>query len=176
MEWGLFTPIAYLTLYALKSGAVSQTFAFQLIAIFNAGSSIGRWAPGYLADKFGRYNLMIITLTMCMVSSFALWLPAAVLSEGTSHAMNNSAIVGLTIVFCIVMGFASGSNISLTPVGLLPTPTRSEGHMLTLKFLGLCWHALRYRGIWPLLRYLLHNRLIRNPHWHPDCRCHYLGQ
>ena len=54
MEWGLFTPIAYLTLYALRSGAMSHQFALQLIAIFNAASSIGRWAPGYAADRFGR--------------------------------------------------------------------------------------------------------------------------
>lgn len=117
MEWGLFTPIAYLTIYALKSGAFSQTFAFQLVAIFNAGSSLGRWAPGYLADRFGRYNLMIITLTMCMVTSLGLWLPATVLSDQPiDGAMNKNAIFGLMIVFSVLMGFASGSNISLTPV------------------------------------------------------------
>ena len=114
MEWGLFTPIAYLTIYALKSGAMSPTFAFQLVAIFNAGSSLGRWLPGYFADKFGRYNLMVIALGMCMVTSFALWVPAAILAETPS--INNQVIVGLTIVYCIFMGFASGSNISLTPV------------------------------------------------------------
>ena len=114
MEWGLFTPIAYLTIYALKSGAMSPTFAFQLAAIFNAGSSLGRWLPGYFADRFGRYNLMIITLGLCMVSSFALWLPAAYLSE--ERSTSNNVIIGLTIVYCISMGFASGSNISLTPV------------------------------------------------------------
>ena len=116
MEWGLFTPIAYLTIYALKSGAMSPTFAFQLVAIFNAGSSLGRWAPGYLADKFGRYNLMIITLGMCMVTSFSFWLPATLLSENSSRSTSDSVIVGLTIAYCIFMGFASGSNISLTPV------------------------------------------------------------
>ncbi len=51
LEWGLFTPIAYLTLYAVKTGAFSNALAFQLVAIFNAGSSLGRWAPGYMADK-----------------------------------------------------------------------------------------------------------------------------
>jgi MFS family permease len=116
MEWGLFTPIAYLTLYAVKSGAFSDSFAFQLVAIFNAGSSLGRWAPGYLADKFGRYNLMIITLTMCMVTSFALWLPASVLAADSRRSASDNVIVGLTIVYSIFMGFASGSNISLTPV------------------------------------------------------------
>jgi MFS family permease len=116
MEWGLFTPIAYLSLYAVKSGAFSNAFAFQLVAVFNAGSSLGRWAPGYLADKFGRYNLMIITLSMCMVTSFALWLPASVLAAGSERITKDSVIVGLTIVYAVIMGFASGSNISLTPV------------------------------------------------------------
>ena len=115
MEWGLFTPIAYLTSYALSSGAMSQAFAFQLVAIFNAGSSLGRWAPGYLADKWGRYNLMVIALSLCLISALGLWVPAAVLSE-RSDASNGTAIVGLTIAFSILMGFASGSNISLTPV------------------------------------------------------------
>lgn len=117
MEWGLFTPIAYLTSYALSTGAVSHAFAYQLIAIFNAASSLGRWLPGYLADKWGRYNLMVLTLSLCLISSLALWLPAALLSDPSAPPdSDNNAIFGLLIVFCIIMGFASGSNISLTPV------------------------------------------------------------
>ena len=50
LEFGLFIPITYLASYALHSGATSQTFSFQIIAIFNAGSSLGRWLPGYFAD------------------------------------------------------------------------------------------------------------------------------
>jgi nitrate/nitrite transporter NarK len=30
MEWGLFTPIAYLTIYSIESGAMSREFAVQL--------------------------------------------------------------------------------------------------------------------------------------------------
>ncbi|KAK5131807.1 hypothetical protein LTR08_000562 [Meristemomyces frigidus] len=115
LEWGLFIPITYLTSYALHSGAMSQTFAFQVIAIFNAGSCLGRWAPGYLADKFGRYNTMIVTIFFCMSSSLALWLPATVLSTHPD-ANNTKTILALTIAYSILMGFASGSNISLTPV------------------------------------------------------------
>lgn len=60
---------------------------------------------------------MILTLGLCMISSLALWLPAAMLSDPSLPvASDNSAIVGLLIVFCVIMGFASGSNISLTPV------------------------------------------------------------
>lgn len=113
MEWGLFTPIAYLPSYALSTGAVSHSFAFQLVAIFNAGSSLGRWAPGYFADKIGRYNTMIITLSMCLVTSLGLWLPAAVIGDA-KHG-HSDLVVGLTITFSVIMGFASGSNISLVP-------------------------------------------------------------
>lgn len=116
MEWGLFAPITYVTAYSLSSGAMSETFAYQIIAIFNAGSVFGRWLPGLLADKIGRFNAMIAALFLCMASSLIFWLPATVLSAAESHESKNNAIFGLTITFCVLFGFGSGSNISLTPV------------------------------------------------------------
>ncbi|TKA64516.1 hypothetical protein B0A55_11306 [Friedmanniomyces simplex] len=115
LEWGLFIPITYLTSYSLASGAMSQTFAYQVIAIFNAGSCLGRWAPGYMADKWGRYNTMVGTILGCMVSTLALWLPATVLSADPTN-VPGTTVFGLTITYALLMGFASGSNISLTPV------------------------------------------------------------
>ena len=50
---------------------------------------------------------------MCTVSAFAFWLSADLIDS--SHA---SARLGLAIVFAIVFGVASGSNISLTPICL----------------------------------------------------------
>nr|POE66219.1 riboflavin transporter mch5 [Quercus suber] len=114
LEWGLFVPITYLTSYALRSGAIDGAFAYQIIAIFNAGSCLGRWAPGWAADRVGRFNTMLITVFFCMSSSLGLWLPATALSTDTD--VNKSVIVGLTVAYCVIMGFASGSNISLTPV------------------------------------------------------------
>ncbi|KAK0791913.1 hypothetical protein LTR59_003735 [Friedmanniomyces endolithicus] len=108
--------------YALASGAMSPTFAYQLIAIFNAGSCLGRWAPGYMADKWGRFNTMVATILGCMLSSLALWLPATVLSSHSSSSSSSSGpntpnvVFGLLIAYALIMGFASGSNISLTPV------------------------------------------------------------
>ncbi|KAL1304531.1 hypothetical protein AAFC00_003513 [Neodothiora populina] len=114
-EWGLFLPISYLTSYSLSSGAMDQRFAYNLIAIFNAGSCLGRWAPGFLADKFGRFNTMIMAIIICCVSTLAFWLPATVLSEAGGHGSHRS-ILALTVTFSVLFGFASGSNISLTPV------------------------------------------------------------
>jgi MFS family permease len=53
-------------------------------------------------------------LFLCCITTLALWLPASVLptSEGNSHP----AIKPLAIVYAVLFGFASGSNISLTPV------------------------------------------------------------
>lgn len=116
LELGLFIPIAYITSFSLQTdGAISSTFAYQILAIFNAGSFLGRWAPGYIADKAGRFNTQIAAVFLCGASSLGLWLPATVLASDTG-AVSSSTILGLTITYAIVMGFASGSNISLTPV------------------------------------------------------------
>nr|POE79654.1 riboflavin transporter mch5 [Quercus suber] len=114
LEWGLFVPITYLNSYALNSGAIDSAFAYQIIAIFNAGSCLGRWAPGWAADRLGRYNAMLITVFFCMSSTLGLWLPATVLSVDANAS--KSVIFGLTVAYSVIMGFASGSNISLTPV------------------------------------------------------------
>lgn len=135
LETGLFVPIAYITSYALQTdGAISPTFAYQLLAIFNAGSFLGRWAPGYIADKLGRYNTQIAAVFLCAVASLTLWLPATVLA-GEMSVASHSAVLGLTVVFAALMGFASGSNISLTPVcvGML-CPTNAYGRYVATTY------------------------------------------
>jgi MFS family permease len=107
-------PITYLTTFASSTGAMSPAFSYQLIAIFNAGSCIGRWVPGFMADKLGRFNSMIAALAICSATSLTFWLPASLLTPTTSAEA--SAIKALAIVYAVIFGFASGSNISLTPV------------------------------------------------------------
>ncbi|KAF2731604.1 MFS monocarboxylate transporter-like protein [Polyplosphaeria fusca] len=114
MEWGLFVPITYITSFATSTGALSPAFSYQLVAIMNAGSCIGRWAPGYIADKLGRFNSMIGALVLCGATTFTLWLPTSVLEPTTSA--DATVIKALIIVYALIFGFASGSNISLTPV------------------------------------------------------------
>ncbi|EGD96775.1 MFS monocarboxylate transporter [Trichophyton tonsurans CBS 112818] len=113
MEWALFVPIAYITAFALSTGAMSTAFSYQLIAIMNAGSSIGRALPGYVADKLGRFNSMIAALVVCTAMTITLWLPASLLTTTPSSA---PTIKALSIVFALIFGFASGSNVSLAPV------------------------------------------------------------
>lgn len=117
MEWGLFIPITYITSFSASSGALSTAFSYQLIAIFNAGSCLGRWAPGYIADKLGRFNSMIAMLALCAATTVTFWLPAALVAPNAATDAHSGTIVkALIIVYAVIFGFASGSNISLTPV------------------------------------------------------------
>ncbi|KKZ63734.1 hypothetical protein EMCG_01968 [[Emmonsia] crescens] len=115
MEWALFVPIAYLTSFALSTGAMTQEMSYQLIAIMNAGSCIGRLASGYVADKLGRFNSMIAALVLCTAMTVTLWLPASILTTSASSS-SATIIKALSIVYALIFGLASGSNISLTPV------------------------------------------------------------
>ncbi|KAI9841835.1 MAG: hypothetical protein M1838_003410 [Thelocarpon superellum] len=99
IEWGLFIPLSYISSYALANG-VSPAFSYQLLAIFNAGSFFGRAVPGWISDHLGRFNAMILTIALCLLTTLALWLPA-----GTSTA--------LIVLYAVSFGFASGSNIRL---------------------------------------------------------------
>lgn len=67
-----------------------------------------------MADKLGRFNSMIAMLALCAATSSTLWLPAAVLTP--SSPSDKETIKALSIVYALVFGIASGSNISLTPV------------------------------------------------------------
>jgi MFS family permease len=102
MEWGIFVPLTYITTYAVAHGH-SSSFSFQILAVLNAGSFFGRFTAGIVADMMGRVNTLILSIGLCVIACLALWLPA-----GDSMPM--------IIVFAIVFGVVSGSNLSLSPV------------------------------------------------------------
>lgn len=74
-----------------------------MIVFLNAASVPGRALPGFIADRMGRLRTLLWTNVLCVIAMFAIWLPA-----GDSLAA--------VVIFAVVFGFASGSNISLVPV------------------------------------------------------------
>lgn len=94
----------------------ASRFSFQLLALLNVGSTFGRLLPGLFADRIGRYNAMIVMLAACCITTISLWLPAAILpsTDGVAHP----AVKPLIILYALLFGFASGSNISLCPVAV----------------------------------------------------------
>jgi MFS family permease len=61
----------------------------------------GRIIPGVLADRFGRFNTMIVTTAFSCIIVLALWLPSK----------SNAGI----IVFAALYGFSSGAFVALGP-------------------------------------------------------------
>ncbi|MCJ1246965.1 hypothetical protein MMC30_004176 [Trapelia coarctata] len=112
IEWGLFIPISYISLYALHVG-LDPALSYQLIALLNVGSIFGRWLPGYVADRLGRFNTMILTIALSLLFTLAFWLPISTPSDPPHSTIT---ITPLIIIFALGFGFSSGSNISLTPV------------------------------------------------------------
>ena len=111
LEWALFIPLNYLTSYALSTdGAIKEDLSYQLNAIINGASFLGRLIPGYISDRAGRFNTILVTVALCVLSNLAIWLPATLLLS------TSTAIEPLVILYALMFGFASGSNLSLTPV------------------------------------------------------------
>lgn len=102
VEWAVFIPIMYLVSYG-KAQGLSDDYSNLLLTFLNAGSIVGRAVPGYIADKVGVYNVMIVTAAMTGILNLALWIPA-----GQTKA-------GLT-AYAVLNGVWSGTVNSLVPV------------------------------------------------------------
>ncbi|KAG5728432.1 Riboflavin transporter MCH5 [Termitomyces sp. T112] len=116
----LFFPYFYLQLYAISQG-ITQSLAFYVLAIINAGSFFGRILPNIFADKFGPYNMLI----PCLVVSSGL-----VFCIFGIHDFVSIAIIGA------LYGFWSGSYVSLIPslLAQLSTHMGEQGTRMGIAF------------------------------------------
>ena len=102
IDFACLIPPAYITTYALSKG-LEDSFAYQLVAILNGASVMGRALPGFIADRWGRYNVMILSSALCAILVLGMWLSAS---------SNVGAIAGFAALF----GLCSGTAYSLPPV------------------------------------------------------------
>jgi MFS family permease len=75
----------------------------------------------------GRMNTLILSITFCVATCFGLWLPA-----GESTIM--------IIVFAIIFGFVSGSNLSLSPV-CVGQMCKTENYG---RYFATCWMVVAF--------------------------------
>ncbi|KAK4574003.1 hypothetical protein LTR86_001764 [Recurvomyces mirabilis] len=97
---GMFLPITFIILEAEHFG-MAPSLAQYLVAVLNAASLFGRTIPGYVADKIGRFNMMVIMCFFTAILILAMWVPST----------GNAPI----IVFAALFGFGSGAFVSLAP-------------------------------------------------------------
>lgn len=101
--FGMFLPFNYIVVSGERNG-MSAALAAYLVSILNAASVVGRILPGWLGDKVGRYNTMVIISYLSGILVLALWLT-------TSSNLP-------TILFAAFYGFTTGAFVSLAPACL----------------------------------------------------------
>ncbi|KAH8102288.1 major facilitator superfamily domain-containing protein [Cristinia sonorae] len=109
---GIFFPYFYLQLYAVEQG-INNTLSSYSLTILNAGSTIGRLIPPFLADRLGVYNILIPSILSAAAMLFAVFgvrTAAGVIIEG------------------LLFGFFSGAYVSLIPP-LLATLSRDMNEL-----------------------------------------------
>lgn len=101
----LFSALGILPTYAtlVNPRYPAETTGFYLIAILNGASCLGRLGPGWLADRAGRFNMLLLMTVFTLLWMLALWLPLGQRSRGALYA------------FAALFGFGTGGWMALTP-------------------------------------------------------------
>jgi hypothetical protein len=119
---------------------MSEHLAPFLVPILNSSSILGHTFPNIIADKLGRFNVMIVMSAFTSIQILAFWLPSS----------SNAAIV----VFAILFGVGSGAGIGLTPA--LCASIARIGKIGVYTGIALLWQCLRrlpgVRSVGRLLR------------------------
>jgi len=102
---GIYVVMFYIELYAMDRANMTSSLSFYLLALVNAGSSLGRILPNFAADHVGPLNMQTL-FSAC----------AAVLSLALIAIKNVPGILG----FCVLYGFFTGTFVSL------PAPTTAS--------------------------------------------------
>ncbi len=103
IEIVLFGALGILPTYASTQGYPSET-GFYLISVMNGVSCLGRFFPGFLSDYVGRFNTLMLMITLTLVFMLVLWLPFGATSLPALYA------------FTALFGFGTGSWMALVPV------------------------------------------------------------
>ncbi|RYP25696.1 hypothetical protein DL768_011391 [Monosporascus sp. mg162] len=120
---GIYVVFFYIELYAMSRAGMSSDLAFYLLALVNAGSSLGRILPNFAADYVG-------TLNMQTTFAFA----SAVLSLSLLAIGNVQGI----LAFCVLYGFFTGTFVSLPAptVASLSPNVASLGARMSMAFMA----------------------------------------
>ncbi|KAI1080448.1 MFS general substrate transporter [Whalleya microplaca] len=97
---GVFIPYNYLVVEAEGAGD-GQHSANNVLVILSATSTVGRVMPGWLGDRYGRFNTTIVFTSFSVVLVLCIWI-AAPWKTGR-------------IVFAAFYGFGSGTFVSMVP-------------------------------------------------------------
>jgi MFS family permease len=99
----LFGALGILPTYVTLSTNFPADTSFYLISTLNGVSFLGRILPGYVADKIGRFNTLLVMIVFTLIFMLILWLPLGTTSLPALYC------------FAAVFGFGTGGWMALTP-------------------------------------------------------------
>ncbi|KAI1272299.1 major facilitator superfamily domain-containing protein [Xylaria sp. FL0933] len=103
---GAQLPLAFIPSYTVALGQTAAEGA-NLLATSNAINAVSRVLTGYAGDRFGRQNLVVLTLLLSGSSVFAFWL--------SSVLATSSASFSLWLAFLVFYSFSAGGYYALFP-------------------------------------------------------------
>ncbi|KAJ5465685.1 hypothetical protein N7530_009472 [Penicillium desertorum] len=106
VEFAVFVPITYITSYTLHAD-FDQQMSYAVLVFLNLGAVFGRFLPGLVADRLGRFNVMIMSSFICSLFTLTLWLSGDLVEPDS---------LGIVISYAVLFGFWSRSAISIAPV------------------------------------------------------------
>lgn len=106
-----YTPVYFISTYARTLGYSSAAGA-NFIALGNGTSACGKVLLGYVADRYGRLNVLLLCTLLSAISTLALWLPST-LATNDSTAM--AAFAGYVVLYSVT----AGAYVSLFPTVLV---------------------------------------------------------
>ncbi|KAJ5888461.1 hypothetical protein N7495_008502 [Penicillium taxi] len=114
---GLYIPIFDEVLSAQMGAHLDTDLSFYLLSVLNAASTFGRVIPGFLADRYGNLETIIVL---------------TIISAVFAYAWTGISSLGGFVCFSIIYGFTSGAAASLqaSMVASLVTDPRSIGTWL----------------------------------------------
>ncbi|KNG87026.1 MFS monocarboxylate transporter [Aspergillus nomiae NRRL 13137] len=119
--FGLFSPLFFISTYAAEQG-LSVSLAFYLVSMLNGASMAGRISTGFLADRYGNFNLCFLTIASSGLIAMC-WTKAA-------------NTVGI-IFFALAYGYTSGAMFSLqTPCAAQLSTPESRGAAVGILFVA----------------------------------------
>ncbi|KAI0008687.1 major facilitator superfamily domain-containing protein [Xylariaceae sp. FL0662B] len=100
---GAQLPLSFIPSYSVALGLASSKGA-NLLAASNAINAVSRVATGYLGDRLGRQNTLVLTVLLAMASVFAFWQTSV---NGDSDS--------LWLAFIIIYSVSAGGYYALFP-------------------------------------------------------------
>ncbi|MCJ1478240.1 hypothetical protein MMC13_006917 [Lambiella insularis] len=106
-----YTPVYFFSSYARTLG-YSDTAGANFIALSNACNFSGKIVVGYLADRYGRINALVVCTFISAVATLSLWLPS-------NYLLGDSTRRALFLTYTCFYGVTASAYVSLFPTCLV---------------------------------------------------------